>query len=104
MLRFLIGLSYFLLHFRDFCCFSEFVVSDSGDFIYIAIWGSGRESPSLLILPIRVVRLRPRRAAAPLGPPTTQCVSRRIFRMWPDSACFRVVAAAAVSTGGFRVP
>jgi hypothetical protein len=27
---------------------------------------------------IRVVRFRPRRAAAPFGPPTTPCVRRRV--------------------------
>src|SRR5262245_26228684 len=41
---------------------------------------SGREMPSLCIAECSVERFIPRRAAAPLGPPTTQSESRRAPR------------------------
>jgi hypothetical protein len=41
--------------------------------------GAGRVNPSLRILLTSVVRLSPRRIAAPRGPPKTQFVSRRVF-------------------------
>jgi hypothetical protein len=40
-----------------------------------------RETPRFRILLIKVVRLTPRRAAAPAVPPTTQLLSRSAFRM-----------------------
>src|SRR5208282_3701338 len=47
---------------------------------------SRRPIPSLHILEFRVVRLRPKRAAAPLGPPITPLASRRMRMMCSRSA------------------
>ena len=49
-----------------------------------------REIPSFCILAMRVVRFRPSLEAAPLFPPTTQFVSRRVEMMWTLSASARV--------------
>ena len=46
----------------------------------------GREIPSFLIFSCKVERFIPRRAAAPVGPATTQPVSRRAPRMCSRSA------------------
>jgi hypothetical protein len=42
---------------------------------------TGLEIPSFFILVMRLVRLRPSRAAAPRGPPTTQPVARKACRI-----------------------
>src|SRR5580692_3829012 len=49
-----------------------------------------REIPSFCILAMRVVRFRPSLEAAPLFPPITQFVSRRVPMMWSLSASARV--------------
>ena len=41
----------------------------------------GREMPTFFIFKCNIERFIPRRAAAPLGPPTTQRVSRRAPRI-----------------------
>ena len=55
---------------------------------------SGREMPRFFIFQYNIERFIPRRAAAPLGPPTTQPVSRRAPRMCSRSASARVTASA----------
>jgi len=52
-----------------------------------------RETPRLRILLSKVVRFRPKRAAAPAAPPTTQLVSRNAFRMWSRSASASVTGS-----------
>ena len=51
---------------------------------------SGREMPSFFIFQYNIERFIPSRAAAPLGPPTTQRVSRRATRICSRSASAKV--------------
>src|SRR5260370_931182 len=63
-------------------------------------WG-GREIPNLSILYASDVLLRPRRAAAPRAPPTTQLVSRSARRICSRSACSN--ALPPLKPGSFRI-
>ena len=63
-------------------------------------WG-GREIPNLSILYASDVLLRPRRAAAPRGPPTTQLLSRSARRISSRSACSN--ALPPMKPGSFRI-
>ena len=62
-----------------------------------------REIPSFCILAMRVVRFSPSLEAAPLFPPTTQCVSRRAPRMCTRSASASVHTSWAKNHSS-RVP
>ena len=59
---------------------------------------SAREMPSFFIFQYNIERFIPSRAAAPLGPPTTQSVSRRAPRMCSRSAS----ASVSVEVGDRR--
>jgi hypothetical protein len=63
-------------------------------------WG-GREIPNLSILYASDVLLRPRRAAAPRAPPTTQLLSRSARRICSRPACSN--ALPPLKPGSFRI-
>src|SRR5919106_4827850 len=59
-----------------------------------------RVMPNFFIRYWRVVRFVPSRAAAPVEPPTAQCVSLRVRKMYSRSASASVMQLSAEMTAG----
>src|SRR5579862_2872962 len=78
----------------------DYVANQKREILERLHWG-GREIPNLSILYASDVLLRPRRAAAPRAPPTTQLVSRSARRICSRSACSN--AFPALKAGSFRI-